>query len=160
MIVVTVGTQLPFDRLVMAMDAIAPAIKEPIFAQIGLGAYIPTNFEYCRLAPPAELNERFEQASSIVSHAGTGSLLAARRFGKPIILFPRRATQGEHRNEHQLATCKQVEGTPGVLVAYDEDQLAKMLQWQFDRREPTLSNAEPGSPLGRRIARYFREIRG
>ncbi|MEV4609875.1 glucuronosyltransferase [Neorhizobium sp. LMR1-1-1.1] len=158
MILLTVGTQLPFDRLVQIMDAIAPQLSEKIFAQIGQGEYVPRNFEYCRMALPEELAEKFGNASRVVSHAGTGSVLTARRYGKPIILFPRRASLGEHRNEHQLATCQQLNGAPGLSVAYDETELRALLNGDAApaAAEPTLSGA--GSKLGRGIADYIRRI--
>jgi UDP-N-acetylglucosamine transferase subunit ALG13 len=159
MILLTVGTQLPFDRLVKAMDQAAPQLNEAVFAQIGNGQYLPDGFDYCRMMPPADLMLKFANASLIVSHAGTGSLLTARRYAKPIILFPRRASLGEHRNDHQLATCQQMEGRPGVFVAHDETQLFDLLQ----RRSP--ANAAPAgqtdapkSGLGRSIANYIRRL--
>jgi UDP-N-acetylglucosamine transferase subunit ALG13 len=157
-ILLTVGTQLPFDRLVQIMDTIAPDLSETIFAQIGHGQYIPRNFEFCRMALPEELAEKFASASRIVSHAGTGSVLTARRYHKPIILFPRRASLGEHRNDHQLATCQQLDGAPGLSVAYDETELRNLLSTDLAAiaAEPTSIGA--GSKLGRGIANYIRRI--
>jgi len=157
-ILLTVGTQLPFDRLVQIMDEIAPKISEPIFAQVGKGEYIPKNFEYCRMAPPDEMAERFGSASRIVSHAGTGSLLTARRYRKPIILFPRRASLGEHRNDHQLATCQQMNGAPGLSVAYDEAELWNTLRSGSDLVADEPASLPAGSMLGRGIADYIRRI--
>lgn len=156
MILLTVGTQLPFDRLVRIMDQIAPQIPDEIFAQIGKGDYIPNNFGYCRMARPDELAEKFRTASRIVSHAGTGSLLTARRYHKPIILFPRRASLGEHRNEHQLATCQQLDGAPGLSVAYDEGSLLSLLSGGVLASPSQQSPAGKGSDLGRAIAGYIR----
>lgn len=156
MILLTVGTQLPFDRLVQIMDTIAPELPDTIFAQIGQGEYIPRNFEYCRMALPEELAEKFGSASRIVSHAGTGSVLTARRYRKPIILFPRRASLGEHRNEHQLATCKQLNGAPGLSVAYDEAELRSLLSVAAVPVAAGPISLGAGSKLGRGIADYIR----
>lgn len=41
MIFVTVGTQLPFDRLIEMVDEAAPELDQEIFAQTGSGKYIP-----------------------------------------------------------------------------------------------------------------------
>lgn len=156
MILLTVGTQLPFDRLIQIMDTIAPELPDTIFAQIGQGEYIPRNFEYCRMAPPEELAGKFGSASRIVSHAGTGSLLTARRYRKPIILFPRRASLGEHRNEHQLATCQQLNGAPGLSVAYDEAELRTLLSAATLPLAAEPASLGAGSQLGRGIADYIR----
>lgn len=127
MILVTVGTQLPFERLVKAIDEIAPSLPDPVFAQIGRSSYIPKNIEFCQTMAPATFETKLRYASRIVSHAGTGTVLKAKQYGKPIILFPRRADAGEHRNDHQLATCEQLDGRPGIFVAYTVEQLESLL---------------------------------
>lgn len=37
MILATVGMQLGFDRLIKAMDALAPGLGQPVIAQVGKG---------------------------------------------------------------------------------------------------------------------------
>ena len=123
MILVTVGMQLGFDRLIAAMDALAPDLGMPVIAQTGKGTYAPQNMEARARIAPAEFETLVQQCSLIVSHAGIGTVLTAARFAKPIILFPRRADQGEHRNDHQLATVGKLAGRPGILVAKDETEL-------------------------------------
>lgn len=127
MILVTVGTQLPFERLIQSIDNMAHLLDEPIFAQIGNSSYIPKNFESRATIEPVEFESKFKQASRIVSHAGIGTVLTAKRYMKPIILFPRRASAGEHRNDHQLATCERLEGRPGIFVAYDTQSLHEFI---------------------------------
>lgn len=129
MILLTIGTQLPFDRLVKAMDELALSLDEPIFGQIGTDAqYIPKNFEYVRSMRPPEFSEKFGATRVVVSHAGIGTLLSARKYGTPIVVVPRQAKFGEHRNDHQLATCRQLEGKRGVYVALDTDALAEVVR--------------------------------
>ena len=123
MILLTVGMQLPFDRLVRTVDRVATELNEEIFGQIGNGSHVPINFAYRRAVAPAEFEQKVRDARVIVSHAGIGSLLVAKKYEKPIIFFPRRAALGEHRNNHQLATCSQLEEREGVYMAYDESEL-------------------------------------
>ncbi|MCP3689754.1 MAG: hypothetical protein GY784_15215 [Gammaproteobacteria bacterium] len=40
-----------------------------------------------------------------------------------MIAFPRKASLGEHRNEHQLATCQKIAKLQGCYVAYERDDL-------------------------------------
>lgn len=128
MILVTVGMQLGFDRLIEAMDAIAPTLGQEIIAQTGKGEYRPKHMEMHEKIAPQEFEALVERCSLIVSHAGIGSVLTAQRYGKPIILFPRRHALGEHRNDHQVATVRHLEGRPGVIVAMDEGDLAGAIQ--------------------------------
>jgi UDP-N-acetylglucosamine transferase subunit ALG13 len=127
MILLTIGTQLPFDRLVQTIDEIALELKEDVFGQVGNGRYEPRNFSFCRHMEPSEFEAKFLSARVIVSHAGIGSILTARKHKKPIVLFPRRTAFGEHRNDHQLATCAQLRDVDGVYVAEDAQELTSIL---------------------------------
>jgi UDP-N-acetylglucosamine transferase subunit ALG13 len=130
-IFLTVGTQLPFDRLVRALDAWAGARgHRDIFGQIadpGAHGYRPRNFPFTDHIPPAEFERRYREARLIVAHAGMGSLITAMSFGKPIIVMPRRGHLNEHRNDHQFATARRLGNRPGVAVALDEAELAARL---------------------------------
>lgn len=128
MILLTVGTQLPFDRLVRAVDAIAASIETPIYAQTGDGRYQPLHMDWSARLRPTQFDEHMRQARLLISHAGIGSILSAQRHGKPIILFPRRAQFGEHRNDHQLATTRTLANRTGVYIAYDENDLDHLIR--------------------------------
>lgn len=132
MIVVSVGTQLPFDRLIRAMDALAPGLDQPVFAQLGHGRYEPRNMAWAHELDPIAFGERIAAASILVAHAGTGSVMAAQRYGKPLILYPRRAALGEHRNDHQLATCARLKGKTGVYIAMNDGELAALLKQKLE----------------------------
>lgn len=128
MIFVTIGTQLPFDRLVMAVDAWAEKNPtEKVFAQIGPSAKLPKHIEHVEFVPPSQVAKLMIEAELIVSHAGMGSVLTALRYQRPILIMPRKASLGEHRNEHQMATAKWLDSRPGVTVCWDESTLAEML---------------------------------
>ena len=127
MILLTVGKQLPFDRLVMAVDALAPHLAEPVIAQVGQSLVQPHNIEAHAKLPAQDFEAIAERARLIVSHAGIGSVLLARRLQKPIVLMPRRADLREHRNDHQMATAKQLEGTDGIFIAWDETELEEAI---------------------------------
>lgn len=123
MILVTVGMQLAFDRLIRAMDELAPSIDTPIVAQTGKGAYQAVNIRTVESIAPTDFDSMIRQTQLIVAHAGIGTVLTAQKFRKPILLFPRRAALGEHRNDHQLATVAQLKGRAGVIVVEDEADL-------------------------------------
>lgn len=146
MIFVTVGTQLPFDRLITAIDIWAaghPAI--PIFAQTGPSNQVPANMKSAQFVPPELADEMFQKAELIISHAGMGSILTALRYKKPILIMPRRASLGEHRNEHQLATAKWLGKKSGVTVAWNESEIAPLLERraQFNSGEDISESATP-----------------
>lgn len=133
MIFVTVGTQLPFDRLIRAMDAWCreSGRGDEGFAQIGRAeadTYRPKHIPWAETVSPAEFQERVQAAQLIVSHAGMGSIITAMRFGKPIVIVPRRAEYREHRNDHQLATVKWLGNRPGIYPVLAEAELPAQVQ--------------------------------
>lgn len=128
-IFVTVGTQLPFDRLVRAVDEWAgDSGASSVFAQIGDTLYRPAHMEWAQYLPAEHFRRRIAAASLIVSHAGMGNLLAALAAQKPLLVMPRRAALNEIRNDHQLATIKWLRQLPGVTVAKDVGELMARLQ--------------------------------
>ena len=128
MIFVTVGAQMPFDRLVKTVDQWAYELgRNDVFAQIGSTDYRPSNIQWTDFLSTEEFKKRFEAANVIVAHAGTGSIITALQLGKPILIMPRRASLRETRNDHQVATSEQFRIYESVMVAMDEDELTTRL---------------------------------
>jgi UDP-N-acetylglucosamine transferase subunit ALG13 len=137
MIFVTVGTDLPFDRMVRVIDAWAGENRRSdVFAQIGEGGWEPENIRFANFLQPPEFVEHFKAASVIISHAGMGTILSALHYRKPILVMPKRASLGEHRNEHQLATARRMMDLGNVNVAFDEAELRARLDRLEDLKTP------------------------
>ena len=127
MIFVITGTQLPFDRLIRMLDELAPQLDEEIIAQVNGSGYLPHHINTVDLLPPDEFDRLFSRARLIVAHAGMGTILSALTMHKPIIVFPRIAALGEHRNEHQLATAEKMKEAGWCYVATDKEELQSLL---------------------------------
>lgn len=127
MIFVTIGTQAPFDRFIKIVDEVAAQIDEEIVAQVYQCGFEPKNIKTVDFLAPDEFNELFAKARLIVAHAGMGTILSAMQQKKPIIIFPRIAALGEHRNEHQMATAQKFKEMGSVYVAMNEDELKELL---------------------------------
>lgn len=95
--------------------------------QIGESAYIPENCEWSRFTSPADWNSQFKNADLVISHAGMGTILKSLDHGKPLIVMPRRASHGEHRNEHQLATAGYLKGQLGLTVVENDKELEEAI---------------------------------
>lgn len=128
MIFATVGTQLPFPRLFSALNALAPDLGEEVIAQTGPNAGNWSNLNMRERLAPSDFEQFFSSARIVVAHAGIGTILSAKRHGRPLVILPRRYKLGEHRNDHQLATARQVEKLPGIHVAWETDGLAPLLK--------------------------------
>ena len=125
---VTVGAQMPFDRLIMAVDAwAANHTGMHIYAQIGETSYRPEHIEYATLLEPPEFKQRVLWADVLVAHAGMGSILTALQYGKPLLVMPRQGKLKETRNDHQLATALRIKAMTKVAVAMDEDEMPALL---------------------------------
>jgi UDP-N-acetylglucosamine transferase subunit ALG13 len=125
-IFVTIGSMFPFDRLIRAMDAWAAAQPQPaaLLAQIGDGGFEPRHMRWVRSLARDDYARAVAEADLVVAHAGMGSVITAGEHGKPIVLLPRRAAEGEHTNDHQLDTARWLRSRPGIHVADAEEALA------------------------------------
>lgn len=121
---VTVGSMLPFDRLVDAMDdwAAAHPLAE-VFAQIGSSTHRPRAMRCERMLAPQEFRRHVAEADLIVAHAGMGTVLGALEAGRPLVVLPRRPEAHEVTSTHQLATARWLATHPGIVVAEDETRL-------------------------------------
>jgi UDP-N-acetylglucosamine transferase subunit ALG13 len=125
---VTVGFQFPFDRLIKAIDQMAPSLKDvTIIAQGSQTSYKAKHIHLFDFAPPNVFNQYLSEAQLIVSHAGMGTILTALEKGKSILVMPRLTKYGEVTTEHQLATAKKLEEKKYVHVAYNEYELKNKL---------------------------------
>lgn len=128
MIFATIGTQAPFDRFLRIIDRVAGEMDEEFVVQAFRDKYVPEHVRQVDFMSPDEFDRVFEQARLIVAHAGMGTIITALRRHKPVIVFPRLASLGEHRNEHQTATARQMAALGYAHVAYNEDELAALIK--------------------------------
>ena len=125
---VTVGSMLPFDRLVGAMDAWAAAHPgAEVFAQIGDGGAQPAHMPWASMLTPSDFRRRCAASDVIVSHAGMGTILSAAESGRPLVCLPRRPELKEVTSQHQVATARWLRERRGIRVIDDEAQLADAL---------------------------------
>lgn len=124
----TIGAQMPFDRLVKAVDDWAEVHTDvQVFAQVGSTSYRPRHIDFVEFIEPAEFHDRISWADVIVSHAGMGSILTALRCGKPMLVMPRLGRLHETRNDHQVATVIRLRENARIAVAMDERELVEIL---------------------------------
>lgn len=123
-IFLTVGSQMPFDRLVSAADEWAANHPEAtIFGQIGDSAFVARSMEVVAALSPEAFSTQVQRADIVLAHAGMGTVLTAMDRGKPMVLMPRSAALRETRNDHQIGTARWLEKKPGVFVANSGDDL-------------------------------------
>ncbi|MEQ8841231.1 MAG: glycosyltransferase [Acidimicrobiales bacterium] len=142
MILATVGAQMPFPRLVSALDDWAranPAVE--MLVQIGDQDPPPASVPHIALLDPETLRDRIRDAELTVAHAGMGTIITCLELGAPLVIFPRDGDQRETRNNHQIDTARRFGERDGIWVADDAAALHRLLD---DRAE--LRAGTPTSP--------------
>lgn len=93
MIFTSVGSMLPFDRLVRAVDDWAAANRHvPVLIQIGDGTYQPRHADWVRIMPHDLYARRLAECTLFVAHVGIGSIFQALEARKQLLMLPRLAT--------------------------------------------------------------------
>lgn len=123
-IFVTVGSMLPFDRLINAADEWAQTVDQEVFAQIGNSECVPRHMRFAKMLAPGEFTQKMRSASLIIAHAGMGSIISAMEAGKPIVVVPRRVADHEVTTDHQIHTASWLKTKEGVFVAPTESELS------------------------------------
>lgn len=159
MIFVTVGSLLPFDRLIRAVDAAAPAWPNETFrAQVGLGTYRPQNMAFDAMLDARDFGEAVRSAKLIIAHVGMGSLISAAEAAKPIVVMPRRLAFDEISTDHQVATARHLGVRRGVYLAMDENELAAAIgQALSDGLEGEALTAQAPEAFLQRIIEFIHE---
>lgn len=106
------GTQLPFPRMDEAIVKLLENNDQAfnITYQSGQREDFSTkNLMQYKLMNEVLFMETLLDADLIIAHAGVGTLLECIENKKPVLMFPRLAKLGEHRNDHQLSTAKKIQ---------------------------------------------------
>lgn len=157
MIFVTVGTQLTFDRLITAVDEWAGKnLTHKVVVQSGVSDVTP---EFCDIKEYVEAGEwerLFNDAEFIIAHAGMGTILKCLDAGKPLIVMPRQASLGEHRNDHQIATVSKFGKISGIIIVNDKIELfAAINKIQTGQCIPDIKEAENLNELIKELRRFI-----
>ncbi len=131
MIFVTVGSAvkgIEFTRFIKKVDEIAAKIDEEVIMQIGTVPYKPKQASFFAYCSYQESLKYFEKASLVVGHCGAGTILNARRFQVPIVVFPRRHQYGENVDDHQAELAQKMEGMPDIHVVHEIGSLESMIK--------------------------------
>jgi UDP-N-acetylglucosamine transferase subunit ALG13 len=145
----TVGTVMPFDRLVSAVAEARSRglITERVVVQTGVGGMKPEGVEAVEALPFGEIQALLRDASVVVCHGGTGSIITALREGCHVIAMPRLQRLGEHYDDHQAEITQAFERRGLVLCASTADELCEALV-ATRTRERVMATTEPTGLIG------------
>ena len=128
MILFTIGTSEPFDRLVEVADAVAEACDERVVVQGGRSRSRLERAELVEFLPYDELLRLVAEARVVVTHAGAGSVLLAAGNGKRPVLVPRLRRHREAIDDHQVGFAQRLAVLGLALAVADPADLPEVLR--------------------------------
>lgn len=137
---VTVGTVLPFDRLVSGVASLEKGRPARMVAQVGTGGMRPSGMETSENIDFEEMTSLLDRAKIVFCHAGNGSLMSALQAGCPIVAMPRRADLGEHWDDHQQEIVRAFAARGVIEVAENAEDLQPALERALAKPAPRARN--------------------
>ena len=127
MILVLCGTQKQdFSRLINEVAVLAD--EYDIIVQGGHNNYQSDKMTLLNFISPNKLQQLYEQAEVVITHAGAGSMIQALKNQKKTLAVPRLSKYGEHVNDHQLELSKKLEELGYLLVYNDGDNFRDIFE--------------------------------
>jgi UDP-N-acetylglucosamine transferase subunit ALG13 len=120
-VVVTVGTDKGFRRMIAAAAAILPKDIDVLW-QTGHTPVDDLDIKARPFVPAAELEQAMREADVVLAHAGCGSALSALAAGKYPVLVPRDPQHGEVIDRHQIEIARWL-GERGLAFASTPENL-------------------------------------
>ena len=153
---VTVGTLLPFDRLVNAVASLDETLRPSrMIAQVGKGGLRPDRMDVRESIEFDEMIELLERTSVVFCHGGTGSLITALRAGCRIVAMPRRRDLSENHDDHQREIVEALNARGLLEVAEDASELPEALKRAM-AKQPQRATTNPAA-LIERLSRLTEE---
>lgn len=151
MIFVSVGTnELPFNRLVAAVDQLAGHSAEPFLIQTGYSTYQPRFAAYFDFGAGEKIQECIRAAELVISQAGFGIIGDCIAAKKKLILVPREKKYGE-AVDNQIELAEYLgQMNVGILCVQDVSKLADSIERQ--------KNSQISYPFETRIPNLIKDI--
>lgn len=130
MILVLLGTfPTQFKRPLIEIESLCKegAISEQVIVQNGYTTMNSVYMEFRPFLSLPQLNELYQSARVIISHAGTGSLVKGLKLYKKIIAIPRLAKYGEVVDDHQVEILEEFAIKNYILPWRESGQLKALL---------------------------------
>jgi UDP-N-acetylglucosamine transferase subunit ALG13 len=155
MIFVTTGISgAPFDRLLLAIDGIDT--DDELVVQHGPSQVRPAGATCVPFLPFSRLNELTAASTTLITHAGAGSVLVALTHGKRPIVVPRLPEFAEVVDNHQLIFGRHLARSGLVTLIEDPADLPQALA---EETMSALPRNGDGSSLVQELSSYLHLLR-
>lgn len=116
------------NRLIKAVDELAPGFGEEFFVQTGSSNYVPMNCDHKDFMDAEAYNKKISECSVLVTHAGVGTIISGISLGKPVVVVPRASELGEHVDDHQSQIAEAFSTKGLVLCCKDVSELGEFIE--------------------------------
>lgn len=124
MIFVALGTQKQqFSRLFEYIQNSKELLNEKIVAQSGNTEFETKKIEMIPTMSQEEMDKYIDEAEFVICHGGVGTIFTALKKGKKIIAIPRLLKNKEHKDDHQVEICIQLEKEGYILYLREDEKL-------------------------------------
>ena len=130
LIFVSVGTQIPFDRLLKSVERQIEIgnIREEVIVQAGVTSFKSDKMKIINFIPLDEFNKIINKAKLIICHGGVGTITDGLKNGKTIIACPRLKKYNEAKNDHQIQIIENFGKMGFIIPLLDPDDLGVALE--------------------------------
>ena len=149
MILATIGTSIPFDRLLEAVGRVRTG--ERIVVQRGHSQWSAEGVDCVDFLSYSALVDRVRSARVVVTHAGVGSILVCLQNGKQPVVTPRLRRYGEAVDDHQVELGRRLHERGIVTLVEDLDLLPSVIE----TFSPVASDALGGRALAVELRDYL-----
>ena len=129
MVFVAVGTQKQsFKRLFDLIEKSKVLEKKEIVAQAGYTKYETSKVTMYDFMPQEDIDKYIEKSELVICHGGVGTIFNALKHNKKILIVPRLKKYKEHKNDHQLEICKELQRCGYLLYLNDGENIDEKLK--------------------------------
>ncbi len=129
MVFIAVGTQKQqFNRIFKIVENSNILKDEQVIAQSGFTKYNSNKVKMLGFISQDELNEYIKTSDLVICHGGVGTIFTALRYKKKVLVIPRLKKYKEHKNDHQVEICEELQKNGYILYLKDGEDLDEKLE--------------------------------
>lgn len=141
MIFVTFGTQKQdFSRALKILEKSKYLKDKEVIVQSGYTKYDVKKFKMFDFIPQEKMNEYVTDCEFVITHGGVGSIFAGLKAKKKVLAIPRLAKYSEHKDDHQLEICEELENLGYILFFKEQDDIDKKIEELLNMKQKIYEN--------------------
>ncbi len=128
MVFIAVGTQKQkFKRLFDIVEKSKFLDGKEIIAQAGYSKYDSKKIKIYDFMSQEDIDKYIQNSEFVICHGGVGTIFEALKYNKKILVIPRLKKYKEHKNDHQLEICNELQRCGYLLYLNEEDDIDEKL---------------------------------